>query len=162
MQLHNLIPRNKKSKKRIGRGGKRGTFSGRGTKGQKSRAGRRIRPAIRDLILRLPKRRGYQNRPVSEKPFIVGLSELSKKIGIFSKEKKIVEIDRNFLKEIGILPMYYRGEVKILGGNIDSPVSIKGIHFSKSAGEKIEKAGGKLEIQSPKAEIKNEKSKSKK
>lgn len=59
MQLHQVQPTHKnKSKKRIGRGGKRGTYSGRGMKGQKSRAGRKIRPAVRDLIQRTPKLRG--------------------------------------------------------------------------------------------------------
>jgi len=64
MQLHQLQPANKnQKKKRIGRGGKRGTYSGRGVKGQKSRAGRHIRPAERDLIQRLPKLRGQKNKP---------------------------------------------------------------------------------------------------
>jgi large subunit ribosomal protein L15 len=63
MQLHELAPTHRsKDKKRIGRGGKRGTFCGRGSKGQKSRAGHRIRPAERDLILRLPKLRGKNAR----------------------------------------------------------------------------------------------------
>lgn len=62
MQLHELQPKTKnKKKKRIGRGGKRGTYCGRGLKGQKSRAGRRIRPAVRDVILRIPKLRGKGN-----------------------------------------------------------------------------------------------------
>ena len=142
MQLHDLISSVNKSKKRIGRGGKRGTTSGRGTKGQKSRSGHRMRPAVRDLILRLPKRRGYANRPVSPKPFIVTLLQIAQKVKIFSKEKKMVEIDRNFLKEIGILPAGYQGEVKILAGNIETPITLKGIKFSKSVKEKIEKAGG--------------------
>lgn len=63
MQLHQLQPLYKlKDKKRIGRGGKRGTYSGRGQKGQKARAGHKIRPALRDLIQRLPKLRGIGNR----------------------------------------------------------------------------------------------------
>ncbi len=146
MQLHHIARRGEKLKRRIGRGGKRGTTSGRGTKGQKSRAGRRIRPAVRDLILRLPKRRGYKNRPVSEKPFIVGISELAEKLKVFSKEKKAVEVDKVFLKEVGILPADYRGDVKILGDSvkIDIPVSIKGIKVSGSARGKIEKAGGRV------------------
>jgi len=45
-------------KRRVGRGGKRGKTSGRGMKGQKSRAGRRIRPAIRDVMKKFPKKRG--------------------------------------------------------------------------------------------------------
>jgi len=62
MQLHEIQPIHKnKSKKRVGRGGKRGTYSGRGLKGQKSRAGRKIRPAIRDLMQRTPKLRGVKN-----------------------------------------------------------------------------------------------------
>ena len=56
MQLHQISPKLKlKKKKLIGRGGKRGTYSGRGMKGQKARAGRKIRPASRDLIQSLPK-----------------------------------------------------------------------------------------------------------
>ncbi len=64
MQLHELRPQYKnKDKKRIGRGGGRGNYSGRGQKGQRSRAGHKIRPAIRDLIRRLPKLRGFKNKP---------------------------------------------------------------------------------------------------
>lgn len=60
MQLHTLTP----SKKRhlpepVGRGGKRGKTSGRGGKGQTARAGHKIRPEVRDLIKKLPKRRGH-------------------------------------------------------------------------------------------------------
>lgn len=63
MNLHQIAPANKsKSKKRIGRGGKRGTYSGRGVKGQKARAGRKIRPATRDLIQQIPKLRGSKNK----------------------------------------------------------------------------------------------------
>ena len=63
MQIHELRQKTKsRAKTRVGRGGKRGTFSGRGTKGQKARAGRRIRPAERDLIQRLPKLRGLKNK----------------------------------------------------------------------------------------------------
>jgi len=63
MQLHEVKPTTiNKSKKRIGRGGKRGTYSGRGIKGQKSRAGRKIRPAVRDLMQRTPKLRGAKDQ----------------------------------------------------------------------------------------------------
>jgi large subunit ribosomal protein L15 len=62
MNLHQLVPVHKaKNKKRIGRGGKRGTYSGRGVKGQKARAGSRIRPGTRDLIQSIPKLRGARN-----------------------------------------------------------------------------------------------------
>jgi len=47
MQIHQVTPKTKSKKgKYIGRGGKRGTYSGRGIKGQKARAGRKMRPEI--------------------------------------------------------------------------------------------------------------------
>lgn len=59
MQLNQIKPVHKlKSKKRVGRGGKRGTYSGTGMNGQKSRAGAKIRPEIRDFIKKTPKKRG--------------------------------------------------------------------------------------------------------
>ncbi len=65
MQLHELQPKHQLTKKRrIGRGHSRGNYSGRGIKGQKARAGSRIRPALRDLIKTIPKKRGigFKNR----------------------------------------------------------------------------------------------------
>lgn len=60
MQLNTLSPRAKNKKNPpIGRGGKRGKTSGRGTKGQNARAGHKKRPEARDIIKKLPKRRGY-------------------------------------------------------------------------------------------------------
>ena len=46
-----------KGKRRVGRGGKRGTYSGRGIKGQKSRSGRKLRPEWRDALKSIPKKR---------------------------------------------------------------------------------------------------------
>lgn len=60
MQLHTLAThRGKTARPSVGRGGRRGKTSGRGTKGQKARAGHKIRPEMRDVIKKLPKRRGY-------------------------------------------------------------------------------------------------------
>lgn len=45
MHIHTLSSNlSQKSRKRIGRGGKRGTYSGKGQKGQKSRSGAKISP----------------------------------------------------------------------------------------------------------------------
>src|ERR1700759_3905284 len=49
----------RKTSARVGRGGSRGKTSGRGTKGQKARAGHKMRPEMRDTIKKLPKLRGY-------------------------------------------------------------------------------------------------------
>jgi len=59
MQFHTLKRKTQNKKARQhGRGGTRGKTSGRGTKGQNARAGRKKRPEIRDTIKKLPKLRG--------------------------------------------------------------------------------------------------------
>ena len=57
--LNSLIRITARPSRRVGRGGKRGKTSGRGTKGQNARSGRKKRPEMRDIIKKLPKRRGY-------------------------------------------------------------------------------------------------------
>lgn len=61
MQTHELKRQNKNKKDRIvGRGGKHAKTSGRGGKGQTARAGNKRRPALRDIIKKIPKKRGYR------------------------------------------------------------------------------------------------------
>src|SRR3989338_5787291 len=77
---HAFGTRQKYKKPRVGRGGKRGTTAGKGTKGQKARAGRRIRPAERDYIQRLPKLRGFNNKSLRVKPLALNLKFLEKAV----------------------------------------------------------------------------------
>src|ERR1700733_9894888 len=79
MQLNSLTPRTKKRKTPpVGRGGKRGKTSGRGGKGQTARAGHKIRPEVRDLIKKFPKRRGYgKNRARTVKTNRVAVSAVN-------------------------------------------------------------------------------------
>lgn len=140
MQLHNLrldgAHSNRKSR-RVGRGGKRGTTSGRGQKGQKSRSGHRIRPAIRDLIIRLPKRRGFRNKSIAKKAATLKVDDLKDLSGV---------IDRETLMKAGLIGSRDTRTIKILGeGEISRAVTLKGILASKTAKMKIEKAGGKIE-----------------
>lgn len=134
MQLHQLQPTVKsRNKKRIGRGGKRGTYSGRGQKGQRARAGHRIRPAERDLIQRLPKLRGFKNKPLKPKPKVVNFSDLEKKI-----EGSI--INRETLLKAGLIRESDK-RVKILGprtGKITKKFQIEGIEISNQLKEKLE------------------------
>ena len=59
MQFHTLKRKTPNTKGKLGgRGGTRGKTSGRGTKGQNARAGRKKRPELRDFIKRVPKLRG--------------------------------------------------------------------------------------------------------
>lgn len=137
MQLHTLNSIQSKTKRRIGRGGKRGTYSGRGQKGQKSRAGRVIRPAQRDLILRLPKRRGFKNKPLSPRPVAVNLGDLKDMSGVVS---------RKTLVESGIIKLGRGQELKILSnGELSKPLVFEGLKVSERAKMKIEKAGGKVQ-----------------
>lgn len=142
MQLHQIRPIHKrKTKKRLGRGGKRGTFCGRGVKGQKARAGARIRPAWRDLIKRMPKKRGAYFKPRKQKLAVINL----KKINIFFKEDLVVSpkelLVRGLIGKIkGKIPA-----VKILGkGELTKKLTFKDCQVSQGAKEKIERAGGEI------------------
>ncbi len=145
MQLHQFSPTRKKRVQRIGRSGKRGSYSGRGVKGQHSRSGRKLRPAERDLIIRLPKLRGFANKSKAEKPKVFNLNnlELAIKRGDVGKSPIILNVE--FLKQRGLLPKGFRGAVKILGdGEMRVPVRVEGLRLSKGAKVKIEKAGGQV------------------
>ena len=156
MQLHQLSRLSERRKKRIGRGGKRGNYSGRGIKGQKSRAGRVLRPALRDLIIRLPKRRGFRNKPLSPPAYVVNLADLNHKLPAVPKAGPLT-VDQRFLQSIGLLPKRFLGEVKILGdGTIARPLLIQNLAVSKAARQKIEAAGGKI-LQSKISNLKSQK-----
>lgn len=145
MQLHEIKPKTKrKTKKTVGRGGKRGKTSGRGTKGQKARAGHRIRPAIRDVIKKLPKRRG---EGVSRNRFstpalnfaVINLNELNSVFTAGESVNPQTLLAKGLLKRNGNnIP-----KVKILGGGaLDKNLEVRGCTFSKSAETAIAKAGG--------------------
>lgn len=142
MQLHQIKPKIKKRKpKRIGRGGKRGTYSGRGLKGQKARAGRRIRPQLRDTIKKVPKRRGYRFHSLKKKTAAVNLGVLEKKFNHNEKVSPEILLQKKIIKkEKGFLPA-----VKLLGsGTLTKKLLVSECQISSPAREKIEKAGGKI------------------
>lgn len=146
MQLSDLKIKKKKAQ-RVGRGGKRGTTSGRGQKGQKSRSGHKMRPAIRDLISRLPKRRGYRNKIKGDKPVVVNLSELSAKLLPLVSGKNPVMVNMTTLKTLSLIPGRHRGQVKILGnGEAVGAFMLEGFQVSASVKAKIEKAGGSIKL----------------
>ena len=145
MQLHQIKRRTKNKKSpAVGRGGRRGKTSGRGTKGQKARSGRKLRPELRDIIKRLPKRRGYgKNRNLGKKikPEIVNLDLLNK---VFENGEMITSesmVEKGIIRRIkGVLP-----KVKILGGGeVTKKFIITGCLVSLPAKAKIEKAGGSV------------------
>lgn len=142
MQIHQVAPKTKSRKgKYIGRGGKRGTYSGRGIKGQKARAGRKMRPEIRDIIKKLPKKRGYRFQSFQEDAAIVNLCVLNEKLVNNGEVAPNILAEKGLVKTIGgKMP-----PVKILGkGEVNKKFAVSGCLISKSAKEKIEKAGGKV------------------
>ncbi len=145
MQLHTLKRKNKNKKSAaVGRGGKRGKTSGKGTKGQNARSGRKKRPEMRDVIKRLPKLRGRgknSNLSIETKPAVVNIGELEKH---FSTGEVV---SPKTLSAKGLINMNRGGYpvVKILGtGELTKKVSIISCSFSGSAREKILKAGGSI------------------
>jgi len=147
MKLNELKRNTPRKKTVIGRGGTRGKTSGRGHKGQKSRAGHCIRPEMRDIIKRIPKRRGYgknRARTVNSsrvKPVVINLAVLEK---TFKTEDGITPA---FLVQQGVVKKQ-KGRtpiVKILGiGRLTKKLNISRCEISESARIKIEKLGGKI------------------
>ena len=147
MQLHEIQTSIKKTKQRIGRGGKRSTFSGRGTKGQKARSGRRIRPMFRDILKKLPKKRGYRFNSFRQQPEVLNLSMLE--MHFASGETVTISAlrQKGMIKDREDRNSY----VKILGtGELTKKITVEGCDVSKTAQTKIEKQGGSISPASPK------------
>ena len=100
----------------MGRGGKRGKTSGRGTKGQNARSGRKKRPELRDIIKKLPKRRGYgKNRGrtvdgTKPAPLAISLGRLET---LFDSGS---EVTLRALADKGVIRLRKMVPVKVVGG----------------------------------------------
>lgn len=128
--------------RRVGRGqgSTRGKQSGRGGKGQTARAGHKIRPEFRDIIKKLPKRRGYgKNRGRTVVPRVparvISLTRLDKLFGGG-------DITRQMLLEKGLVST--KEQVTIVAGETSKKFILKGIKATASARAAIEKAGGSV------------------
>ncbi|MCX6790841.1 MAG: uL15 family ribosomal protein [Candidatus Gribaldobacteria bacterium] len=144
MQLHEIQPDNKNAKsKRRGRGGKHGTFSGRGVKGQKSRAGRKMQPSMREDIKRFHKLKGYRQILKPSFTAAVTLEQLEKTFenGALVNPASLFKnkVIRCFNGKIAV--------VKILAkGKITKKLTIEGCKVSVGAKSLLETAGGKVVI----------------
>ncbi|GAB4113920.1 MAG: 50S ribosomal protein L15 [Candidatus Caldatribacteriota bacterium] len=145
MKLDNLspAPHSIKKQKRVGRGcgSGHGFTSGRGSKGQKSRSGAKIKRGFEGgqmpLYRRIPKR-GFIN--VFKKKIIpVNLERLN----IFNEGETITP---QKLIEAGIIKKIDQG-VKILAkGKINKKLIVQAHQFSQQAIKEIESIGGKIEV----------------
>lgn len=145
MDLSELKPPegSRKKRKRVGRGtgSGHGKTSCRGSKGQNSRSGGRVKPGFEGgqmpLSRRLPKR-GFCNI-FRKKIVIVSIEQLKR-----FPEGSVIDSDT--LVNSGIIKKKGDG-IKVLGkGSIDYPLSLKIDRISRGAREKIEAAGGTVEV----------------
>lgn len=143
MQVHQLQRTTARMKsKRVGRGGKRGKTSGRGTKGQKSRAGNKIRPAVRDMIKKLPKLRGYRFSSIQKKPFPINVAALEQAYNA----GETVTVETLVAKKLITNARVAKNGIKILGnGELTKKLTISGLAVSESAKTKITQAGGSID-----------------
>ncbi|MBN85948.1 MAG: 50S ribosomal protein L15 [Dehalococcoidia bacterium] len=141
MQVHNVrSAQNRTKRKRVGRGdASRGTYSGKGMKGQKARSGGGVRPGFEGgqnpMIKGLPRLRGFKN-PFRTEYQVVNVDRLN------ALPAEINELSPATLESLRII-RHADKPVKILGfGEISRPISISGVQVSGTARAKIESAGG--------------------
>lgn len=139
-------PASLKGPRRVGRGGKRGKTSGRGMKGAGARAGNKSRPEMRDIIKKLPKRRGYgKNRARTVVPGrdmrAVSLAALNTHFNDGETVTANELVSRGVVRRVsGKAP-----KVKILAsGTLTKKLTLSGVSLSATAQAAIEKAGGTI------------------
>jgi large subunit ribosomal protein L15 len=143
--LNNLKPaKGSKHRRKIvghGVGSGHGRTATRGSKGQKSRSGDGAKKINFEggqmpIFRRVPKR-GFNNSRFAKAYEIVNVKSLN----VFENG---TEITPQFLKSNGLISKIKF--VKILGdGKLEKALKVKGVHFSKSAIDKISSAGGSVE-----------------
>ena len=150
LNLSNLKPAQpRKDRKRVGRGlgSGKGRYSGRGIKGQKSRAGSHTMPAGFEggqmpIDMRMGKLRG--NTSADAMP-IGPFRTYSQPVNVAELEARFdagAEVTPEALKAAGLIRKL-SVDVKVLGkGELTTKLTVSAHGFSKSAIEKIEAAGG--------------------
>ena len=133
-------PKGQKKKKRLGRGvgSGHGKTAGKGTKGQKARAGGGVRLGFEGgqmPLFRRIARRGFSNYPFKKEFQIVNVSDLNR----FADGERVTPYSlaaKGLAKRKGV-------PVKVLGtGELAKKLTIEGMRVSASAREKIAKMGG--------------------
>ncbi len=161
MQIHQLQVEGKRTRKRVGRGGKRGTYSGRGMKGQKSRSGGNVDPLFEggrsSLIHRMKKLRGFKSPHA--KLVVVRLSDLEQLFDAGSEVSIVTLAKKGHIRQNEL-----RNGAKIVAsGTLTKKMMIaKDINVSVAAAKVIEKTGGtiaKQEAQSLTSDVSGKKEK---
>ena len=138
MKYHELQVEPNKNKKRVGRGisAGQGKTAGRGTKGQGSRTGKKLKVGFmggqRALMQAVPKARGFKSKRIPAQ--VVYLEDLQ----VFDGKK----VDSFTLFEAGLATTPYRTIKVIVKGDFSAKITLSVPSASKSAQELIAKAGG--------------------
>jgi large subunit ribosomal protein L15 len=163
MKLHDLRPADgsRRPRTRVGRGiaAGKGKTAGRGTKGQRSRAGASIPPWFEGgqtpLHVRIPKLRGFRN-PFKTEYEVVNVGRIADLVssgrleapeaGGRKGKSAPVTVNQEILRAAGLVSRLDR-PLKVLGhGDVDVAMFVVADAFSRSAVEKIEKAGGTVQV----------------
>ncbi len=161
MKLHDLRPADgaHRPKTRVGRGiaAGKGKTAGRGTKGQKARAGGSVPPWFEGgqtpLHMRIPKLRGFRNRFKTEYE-VVNVGDIASRVeagaftaaGTAPKKGEALTINADVLRAVGLV-RDVRKPLKVLGGGeLSTALFVVADAFTKSATQKIEAAGGSVNV----------------
>ena len=166
MKLHDLkpAPGSRKEKRRVGRGiaAGQGKTAGRGTKGQKARAGGKI-PAWFEggqtpLHQRIPKLRGFVNKFKIEYE-VVNIGDIARLVeageleggdmpGTKSPKGKAapITVNQEILRAGGLVRRLDRPMKVLGGGELTTALFVVADAFSGSARSKIEGAGGTVSV----------------
>ena len=166
MKLHDLHPAqgSRHARTRVGRGiaGGKGKTAGRGTKGQKARAGgsipARFEGGQTPLHIRIPKLHGFKNRFRTHYE-IVNLGDIARAIelGKFEggempnapkgKSAAPITLNQELLRDAGLVRRLDR-PLKVLAGGaeVTTPLFVVADAFSKTARTQIEAAGGTVSV----------------
>ncbi|HET9521896.1 MAG TPA: 50S ribosomal protein L15 [Candidatus Limnocylindrales bacterium] len=165
MKLHDLkpAPGSHTARTRVGRGiaAGKGKTAGRGTKGQKARAGGSIPPWFEGgqtpLHMRIPKLRGFKNRfkvdyevvnigAIAERAAQGAFESAEPAGGSKAKTPAPITINQEILRAVGLVRTIKK-PLKILGtGELSTPFFVVADAFTKSAVSKIEAAGGTVSV----------------
>ena len=161
MKLHDLRPAegSRTPKTRVGRGiaAGKGKTAGRGTKGQKARAGGSIAPWFEGgqtpLHRRIPKLRGFRNRFKIEYEVVnVGAIAAAAERGAFETDPHAkgkaapITINQDVLRAVGLVRTLNKPLKVLGGGDLSTPLFVVADAFTASARTKIEGSGGSVTV----------------
>jgi large subunit ribosomal protein L15 len=149
VEQHELRPARgaTRPRKRVGRGNAsgKGTYAGKGLKGQQARAGSGPHPGFEGgqtpLIRRLPVRRGFRN------PFRVEYAPVN--LSALAKLPAATEITPEFLVQEGLVRTAKRPIKVLADGDVTVALTVRAHRVSAAARAKIEAAGGTVEELTP-------------